>query len=829
MATSPGGGGAGTDGSPGGGRGLPIGGEGKDMVHEMLAAAGPGGIAQVQEACLMPYPLVRHLLGMLEIMDISRVEAHRAVLQRAKERLLSRVAALSGRDPGDKARLERLLAGSFTYLGMADMREVPLAVMERLERVPAQHLKQLAADTEVFKILPPGVQRQVWEYDKNLLQSDALPLVGAYKYEIATYMRALAADEFLPGVAAAAARAAVSIMAPDRGPPGGGGGGERGGAADADSLAGLGGAAKAGAGAGRGIRRGGGAGAAAAAAAAGVGGAHMLGGGGPGGGPGSGTVPGGPPPGITRKILRKGSRITQALKGMVGSSPKIYNQIVELCCVKFRDAEGLYVGVRECSYAALRAQLLMALHDDNNPVAARDRCHELAWTLDAGIRAGGLSDKHLEKLGRFFEDIMEAAEESEGLAAGGGKRRRGAAGPLPGGRASSRAPLDEAESAGAGGHGGGAGGVVEPLRVLGDAGLVLRDPSALHLLAAQVLALLHTEVVAAERLPRDVPDMALLLRLMQLAVEARSMMRDRVYRYPDPDKAVLHDLLPLLAAALVDSHAAAVKAAGAGGGGGAAGAGPAASAAPFGPNLLTSPVGPEPAALQEEAEVEFPDAGTKTRVCGALRGNEVARRLMQTFALERLARGDYMTAVKFLSLLARLLVPACLAVEAADFASTLAARLAELVKARRLGPGSRLWVVAVDNLLVGAVDAHTQTHEEVLRLLLAAALPTPDGRPPLLTPGELDAYLRLTLENSRRSRKRYKKFSGGDALARFPMCLLASDIGSDIGSDGWPGILALKLKGADGVRSVYEMFRRVPGINPDVAPALFEYLAETKQ
>ncbi|GFR42656.1 hypothetical protein Agub_g3593, partial [Astrephomene gubernaculifera] len=123
-----------------------------------------------------------------------------------------------------------------------------------------------------------------------------------------------------------------------------------------------------------------------------------------------------------------------------------------------------------------------------------------------------------------------------------------------------RDPLDEAESAGAGGAGGGAGGVVEPLRVLGDAGLVLRDPSALHLLAAQVLALLQSEVVAAERLPRDVPDLALLLRLMQLAVECRSMMRDRDYRYPEPDRTVLHDLLPLLASLLVEHHTAAVAA-----------------------------------------------------------------------------------------------------------------------------------------------------------------------------------------------------------------------------------------------------------------------------
>ncbi|PNH00841.1 Negative elongation factor B [Tetrabaena socialis] len=541
MATSHGGG---SGGSPPTGREPLIGGVGKDLVQEILAAKGPReGIPAVQEACLMPYPLVRHLLGMLEVMDVTRFEAHRAVLQRAKERLLSRVAALDCR--ADKARLERLLAASFPYLGMSDMREVPLAVMERLERVPAPHLKQLAADTEVFKILPPGVQRQVWEYDKNLLQNDALPLVGAYKYETATYMRALAADEFLPAVLAAAQRLAAAMATASSAATNPSAAGT---AADRDSLAGVGGRGPGGLGVGG--RQRGGAGVAAAAAAARVAGSHLLDAAGS-GGPGSGGVVG-----ITRKILRKGSRITQALKGMVGSSPKIYTQvaagggvlglgaarrvegvIVELCCVKFRDAEGLYVGVRECSYAALRSQLLMALHDDNNPVAPKDRrvgpgalwCHELAWTLDAGIRNGGLSDKHLEKLGRFFEDIVEAADEAERL--GGSKRRRGAAGPLPaaGGRPS-RAPLDEADAAGAGGHGGGAGGVVEPLRVLGDAGLVLRDPSAMHLLAAQVLSLLQSEVVAAERLPRDVPDLVLVVRLMQLAVECRSMLRDRSYR-----------------------------------------------------------------------------------------------------------------------------------------------------------------------------------------------------------------------------------------------------------------------------------------------------------
>ena len=56
--------------------------------------------------------------------------------------------------------------------------------------------------------------------------------------------------------------------------------------------------------------------------------------------------------------------------------------------VKYRDSEGLYVGAKELSYCTLRSQLLMALHDDNSGVARKDPCHELAWTIDAGITNG---------------------------------------------------------------------------------------------------------------------------------------------------------------------------------------------------------------------------------------------------------------------------------------------------------------------------------------------------------------------------------------------------------------------------------------------------------
>jgi hypothetical protein len=51
--------------------------------------------------------------------------------------------------------------------------------------------------------------------------------------------------------------------------------------------------------------------------------------------------------------------------------------------------------------------------------------------------------------------------------------------------------------------------------------------------------------------------------------------------------------------------------------------------------------------------------------------------------------------------------------------------------------------------------------------------------------------------------------------------------GSDIGSDGWPGISKLKLSASDGVRSVYARFAQLTKLKPrEAAPALHAYLEE---
>ena len=57
--------------------------------------------------------------------------------------------------------LPLVLQASFPYIGIADLRAVPLAVLDRLQPVPATFLKQLAGDKDLFWELPVGVQRQV--------------------------------------------------------------------------------------------------------------------------------------------------------------------------------------------------------------------------------------------------------------------------------------------------------------------------------------------------------------------------------------------------------------------------------------------------------------------------------------------------------------------------------------------------------------------------------------------------------------------------------------------------------------------------------------------
>ena len=203
------------------------------LIYDMFFAA--NGVSYVAKTLAVQHPrvavqtiqghasltgLCQPLCGLIDHLDIPRSDAHRAVFLAAKASLLSRVSALgnrmsalassSSRKAGAearreaetrgedeklqlKAKLERLLNVSFHYLGLQDLREVPLAVMSTLDQVsplaswlaigevyseqecargtrgtrgsdqlltlvlaqvPPVFLKQLTADKQIFKELP---------------------------------------------------------------------------------------------------------------------------------------------------------------------------------------------------------------------------------------------------------------------------------------------------------------------------------------------------------------------------------------------------------------------------------------------------------------------------------------------------------------------------------------------------------------------------------------------------------------------------------------------------------------------------------------------------
>lgn len=100
-----------------------------------------------------------------------RAESLLGVLEAAKRQLFAILPHL----PPD-ALLE-LLDESFPYIALRDLKDIPLAVLDRINPVPATFLRQIAADADLFQELPIGVQRQAnSRCSAHLLSACSLPV-----------------------------------------------------------------------------------------------------------------------------------------------------------------------------------------------------------------------------------------------------------------------------------------------------------------------------------------------------------------------------------------------------------------------------------------------------------------------------------------------------------------------------------------------------------------------------------------------------------------------------------------------------------------------------
>jgi negative elongation factor B len=533
-----------------------IGNVGQEFVQSALSNDPIAGINEIQARASLADPRCRPLLGLLHQLGVNRTESHKYIVQQSIEVLLSRIPTL----PGE--RLLSLLEETFPYITIPDLRAVPLAVLDRLRPVPSTFLKQLAADREIFWELPIGVQRQAWELDKKLLRTHALSLVSAYTYETATWVQALNMDEATEPLLDDSVK--TSLKKPE--------GLDLNEDEDHEMAEADGGATTKAAGS-TGIH-------------------HKL-------------------PTLARRNLRNGSAALRQLVAMVGASPSVYRGIVDLCTVRFEkideEKQTQSVGMKDAALCALRSQLLMAMHDaGETSITSGDSCHKLAWTLDACVKDKMFNSRRLLELRNFFSSFIKAAEARKLL----GKKRRS----HTSGRRNQRSGGgdDDAESAGV--PGAAAAFPDDPLRDLGAAGMVLRDPAVFHLMLHQIVRCLE-KCVEVQAVPKDDNDLVFLTQLLTLAVGVRSMLREGTYDFPEADPEVLNTLYPLIADLILDAELMDADDEDDDGGG---------------------------TAGNEEVEPPPED------MVFLMVKDEIGRRVVQTYALKRLAAGDLKTANRLL-------------------------------------------------------------------------------------------------------------------------------------------------------------------------------------
>lgn len=522
----------------------------------------------------------------------------------------------------------------------------------------------------------------------------------------------------------------------------------------------------------------------------------------------------GPP---TRQTYRKTLAHLVKLVNMIGGSPKVYRGMMDLCVSKFKESEGLYVGPNQGGYCLLRSQLLMAFHDNASfrQLANEDPCHDLAWILDAAIahsrdapeqgqEGGVLKPAHTASLKKFFRDFD--SKQNTGRA----KKRKYLSGGSEG-----ESPLysegDWHDDYG---------------KVIAEAGMILRDPSALHLIIKQVLHRLPV-IFEAQGVPSEDEDLVFLTRLLQLAVGCRQMLKEKRYAFPPVKMELAGDFFAILIgfsmeAALDDSYDA------------------------------------QDGVLDEPNE----------QLVDLLMREEVVRHVTAMYTLERIAARDWartrtlMASInQALSLLDERALP-----EWAAFAATLARRMAELLPQQQVGLGDPVWRACVDCFLLKAVDIDSQVHGEVVRIFAegadqhlkheeqakqhkATAAKTGTSYQPRLDPFPVPVlvdYLHKCLAATKHSRKRHKKrkqeemqfikgnkkhhggySSGGGLTSKGPIVDEADQEGRlDVNSDNTDGVrseYAILAPSRSGESSGTSLGDRLK-LTKDMAPDLFSYL-----
>ncbi|XP_067933614.1 negative elongation factor B-like isoform X2 [Watersipora subatra] len=192
--------------------------------------------------------------------------------------------------------------------------------------------------------------------------------------------------------------------------------------------------------------------------------------------------------------VRRSDEFVQQLVDMIGHNIDLYDMTLQFL-------RTLYLRTRNIQYCTLRSDILMALHEQEvNDICSMDPSHKFAWCLDACIREHFVDNKRAKELQGFLDGIKKGQEE-----------------------------------------------------VLGDLAMVLADPYALHTCCQTLLKLLHTSA-SGENLPRANGDYILIFRMIQLGLNAWTMMDTANFKEPKLSHKLITQFLPAIESLMVDEQ-----------------------------------------------------------------------------------------------------------------------------------------------------------------------------------------------------------------------------------------------------------------------------------
>ena len=682
-----------------------VGGEGGDYIAATLSSAADvhAAIEHVRALGSLLDKDTEPVLGLLGALGVRRGEAYREMLDRAIGELTRRAATLP------QGTLLSLLDASFPYIGIAELKVVPLTVFAHMSPVPSSYLKQVSRDMEIFRQLPVEVQRQCWAMDAQLLRRHVSPSMIAYGEEMETVAINMNQDVTLTPLE----------MDDDWSP--GEGVGVGGGGADAGAL--------------------------------------------------------------SRQKMRKGSASVQRLMNIIGNNPVVYIEVIRLCRAHFANSG-------DDAACSLRSQLLMAFHDKGETeLCSKDKCHRLAWLMDACIRDRYLDGRRLREMGSIIENAVQAAVKARAKAKP--KAPKPTRFRLVGFGAAAKKDGNESDD----------GGSISRVhdaqekddafeQVPGDMGMILQDPPVLHLLLHETIRTLEG-VIEAEGVPKKEQRLHDLTKFICLGLTSEACLRENVSYIPATPKEILHGFFPLLgdlmlSAMLRDSD-----------------------------DDMETEENAEPAAdMTPEVRQKFKEL---------MIWSPAVRKIMLTYALICLQRNNLRTATEVLDLAAEILTDATIIFEGA-FAVTLCRRISKLLESKDIDTKSAIWKHAVDGILIRATAASLEVHGEVLRLLISAS--------DVLTPEELGHAVEATLINTKKSRKQRRKrakqivyeYEATEKINQ-PRRGSSHNFGATA-EEPESGADKLPESSIDAIRTAYQSLASKGKLNEQNAPVLFDYVSK---